>query len=121
MLRLLLLAASFCVLAVSVLAQNAEIKKLRSLVNEVQLEMISVQEELTMLVQEQSAELEQLHEQVRILTNANHSLQQEMGNLLLKNSLMQDELKVLQDTSAGKQYEEMQQLARALGPKDLTA
>ena len=39
-------------LAVSVLAQNAEIKKLRSLVNEVQLEMISVQEELTMLVQE---------------------------------------------------------------------
>ena len=114
MLRLLLLAASFCVLAVSVLAQNAEIKKLRSLVNEVQLEMISVQEELTMLVQEQSAELEQLHEQVRILTNANHSLQQEMGDLLLKNSLMQDELKVLQDTSAGKQYEEMQQLARAL-------
>ena len=114
MLRLLLLAASFCVLAVSVLAQNAEIKKLRRLVNEVQLEMFSVQDELTMLVQEQSAELEQLREQVRTLTDTNQSLQQEVEDLLVKNSLMQDELKVLQDTSAGKQYEEMQQLARAL-------
>ena len=114
MLRLFLLAASFCVLAVSVLAQNAEIKKLRRLVNEVQLEMFSVQDELTMLVQEQSAELEQLREQVRTLTDTNQSLQQEVEDLLVKNSLMQDELKVLQDTSAGKQYEEMQQLARAL-------
>ena len=114
MLRLLLLAASLCVLAAPVLAQDAEIKKFRNLVNEVQLEMISVQEELTMLVQEQSSELEQLQEQVRTLTDANQSLRQEVDDLLVKNSLMQDKLKVLQDTSAVRQYEEMQQLARAL-------
>ena len=114
MLRFLLFTASFCLLATSVLAKDSEVKKLRSLVNEVQSEMISVQEELTTLVQEQSSELEQLREQVRTLTNANQSLQKEVGDLVVKNSLMQDEVKVLQQTSAGQQYQEMQQLARAL-------